>query len=199
MTIDPQFLTFAVSTALILITPGPTNTLLATAGLTLGMRKALRLLAVELAGYVLAISTWGIFLISLQEHYPYLGTLLRFIGSGYLLYVAVKMWRAAKALQTSPHASISAQALFTATLLNPKGLVFASAVFPAQAFDDIQVYCAAMAVFGCLLLPIGFAWIAFGATLRSGKLARVNPFNFQRAAALLLGLFSVSMAWAAIS
>jgi threonine/homoserine/homoserine lactone efflux protein len=117
------------------------------------------------------------------------------MSSCYLAYVAVKMWRAARALETSQQTPISAQALFTATLLNPKGLVFASAIFPPHAFDEIQVYLAAMAVFTCLLLPIGLAWIAFGAALRSGKLALVNPFNFQRAAALVIGLFSLSLAW----
>lgn len=198
MTIDPQFLVFAVSTALILITPGPTNTLLAAAGMAMGTRKALPLLAAELAGYVFAISAWGIFLIALQAHYPFLGSAIRIISSCYLTYVAVKMWRAAKALETSHQTPISAQALLTATILNPKGLVFASAIFPPHAFNDVQVYFTAMAVFGCLLLPIGWAWIAFGATLRSGKLARVNPFSFQRAAALVIGLFSMSLAWAVI-
>src|SRR4051794_27897420 len=101
MIIDRELLVFAVSTALILITPGPTNTLLATAGLALGTRKALPLLAVELAGYLFAISAWGILLISMQEHYPFLGTALCLVSSGYLAYVAVKMWRAALALETS--------------------------------------------------------------------------------------------------
>jgi threonine/homoserine/homoserine lactone efflux protein len=199
MTIDSQLLVFAVSAALILITPGPTNTLLAAAGLSLGTRKALPLLIFELAGYFFAISVWGIFFISVQEQYSFLGSTIRIISSCYLAYVALKMWRAARTLETSQQAPISAAGLFTATVLNPKGLVFASAIFPAHAFDDIQGYLAAMTLFSCLLLPIGFAWIAFGATLRRRKLALVNQYTFQRAAALVIGLFSVSLAWKFIS
>lgn len=198
MTIDSHLMVFALSTALILITPGPTNTLLAAAGLGLGTRKALPLLVFELAGYVLAISAWGIFLVSVQTHYPSLGTAIRIISSSYLAYVAVKMWRAAKALETSQRVPIGAKALFAATVLNPKALVFASAIFPPRAFDDIGVFLTSMALFAFLLLPIGFAWIRFGAALRSGKLAFVSPPGFQRAAALAIALFSVSIAWEAL-
>ena len=43
----------------ILFTPGPTNTLLATAGLQSGWARAGKLIPFELAGYVVAISVWG--------------------------------------------------------------------------------------------------------------------------------------------
>lgn len=184
---------FIVSTAVILLTPGPTNTLLAAAGLERGTRGALPLLAFELAGYLIAITAWGIFLASAQHHYPWLGILVRVAASCYLAYIAIRIWRSTLALSTAEHGPIGPRALFTATLLNPKALLFASAIFPPHAFDSIQVYVAATALFVFLLVPIGFIWIKFGAALGSGRL--MNPIKLQRAAAFAIGMFSASIAW----
>ncbi|SAK46672.1 putative transmembrane protein [Caballeronia hypogeia] len=43
----------------ILVTPGPTNTLLAAAGLRRGVKRAMPLVGAELGGYFIAISAWG--------------------------------------------------------------------------------------------------------------------------------------------
>lgn len=203
MAFDFNFPVFVISTAVILLTPGPTNTLLAVAGLTQGTRGASPLVAFELAGYLVAITAWGVFLTSVQQHYPWLGTAVRVASSCYLAYIAVKIWRATRALsvqereQTPRQRPIGPKALFMATLLNPKGLVFASAIFPPHAFDSLQVYLAATALFVSLLVPIGLIWIRFGAALGSGRLVWISPVKLQRVAALAISVFSVSIAWTA--
>jgi threonine/homoserine/homoserine lactone efflux protein len=50
------FALLAVGIIVVLITPGPTNTLLAAAGLRHGVRPSLPLIAGELAGYLVSIS-----------------------------------------------------------------------------------------------------------------------------------------------
>ena len=87
--------------------------------------------------------------------------------------------------------------LFVATLLNPKALLFAGTIFPAAAFANGAAYLLAMSVFVCLLVPAALAWIAFGAALGNGKLTWVNPSKVQRGASIVLGVFSLSLAWAA--
>ncbi|EMR4172488.1 LysE family translocator, partial [Pseudomonas aeruginosa] len=57
---------FVLGTAAILLTPGPTNTLLAAAGLAQGFRRAAPLVGFELAGYLVGITAWGLFLASAQ-------------------------------------------------------------------------------------------------------------------------------------
>lgn len=191
---DFNFTVFVFSIVVVLLTPGPTNTLLATAGLQQGLRKALPLIAFELSGYLIAISAWGMALTPMQHDSPWLATSVRAASSIYLAYIAIKVWRSSRVLSTSGERSIRPKDLFVATLLNPKGLLFSSVIFPPHAFDNIQVYSAAMALFSSLLVPIAVIWIRFGAVLGSGRL---NPVNLQRTAALALGVFSASIAWAA--
>ena len=45
--------------AAILLTPGPTNTLLASSGIQVGFRKTFRLIPAEAFGYLIAITFWG--------------------------------------------------------------------------------------------------------------------------------------------
>jgi threonine/homoserine/homoserine lactone efflux protein len=107
------------------------------------------------------------------------------------------MWRAAVALPDSTPRTGGMRTLFVATLLNPKGLLFAGTIFPAIAFTQMQAYVFAMLVFACLAVPIALVWIAFGAALGSGKLW-LDPVKMQRGASIVLGVFSLSLAWAAL-
>ncbi|MEM5434134.1 LysE family translocator [Paraburkholderia diazotrophica] len=188
----------ALGIVVVLITPGPTNTLLAAAGLRQGARRSLPLIGAELAGYFVSISAWGCFLLRASHTQPWLPSVLRIASGLYIAYLAIDMWRAAVALPDSMAPANGPRALFVATLLNPKALLFAGAIFPAIAFESLAGYAFAMALFACLLLPIALAWIAFGAALGSGRLKWLDPVKMQRAASVMLGMFSLSLAWAAL-
>jgi len=197
MPFDLHFFVFLFSVALILLTPGPTNTLLALAGLGLGMRRALPLLAFELSGYVIAISMWGLLLAPIQTQFPWIATLVRVASSVYLAYTAMRVWRDAKLLQTPQQRTITPKILFLATLLNPKGLLFALVIFPAHTFETVPSYAFTMLVFSCLLVPIGAIWIGLGNALNSQRLSFINPRKIQQVSSVALGMFSALIAWAA--
>jgi len=188
----------AVGIVVVLITPGPTNTLLASAGLRQGVRRSLPLIAAELAGYLVAISVWGRFLAQAAHALPWLPALLRVAAGTYIAWLAVDMWRAAVALPDSTQKASGTLRLFIATLLNPKALLFAGTIFPAAAFVLWPAYLLSMLIFACLLAPIALAWIAFGAALGSGKLGWLDPAKIQRGASVVLGLFSLTLAWSAL-
>lgn len=46
----------------ILLTPGPTNTLLASAGIQAGVKHSLKLIPAEVIGYLIAITSWVFYL-----------------------------------------------------------------------------------------------------------------------------------------
>jgi threonine/homoserine/homoserine lactone efflux protein len=188
----------AVGIVAVLITPGPTNTLLASAGLRQGVRRSLPLIAAELAGYLVAISVWGRFLAQAAHALPWLPALLRVAAGTYIAWLAVDMWRAAVALPDSTEKASGTLRLFIATLLNPKALLFAGTIFPAAAFVLWPAYLLSMLIFACLLAPIALAWIAFGAALGSGKLGWLDPAKIQRGASVVLGVFSLTLAWSAL-
>ncbi len=197
MAFDYQLAMFVLSTTVLLLIPGPTNTLLAAAGLGEGSQKALPLITFELTGYLIAISVWGIFLATIQPYYPWANTSIRVVCGGYLFYVAVMMWCSAPKAPISQPGSISRTTVFMATLLNPKGLLFASTIFPAQAFSDISTYLTTTALFTCLVVPIGTTWVLFGSVI--GSRAMMDMIQVKRALAMVLCLFSIGITWTAIS
>jgi threonine/homoserine/homoserine lactone efflux protein len=187
-----------LGTAIVLFLPGPTNTLFATAGLTRGVRHSAHLIGAEFAGYLVAISVWGYVLSHAAASLAWLPVFLRLASSVYLAYLAVRMWQTANAFPSETQRTIGLRTLFTATLLNPKAILFAGTIFPAVAFQSTAAYLEAMTIFTILLIPSGFAWIAFGAALGSGRLVRINPVHVQRCASIVLAGFSLSLVWAVL-
>lgn len=195
---DFPILVFVLSTTILLLTPGPTNTLLATAGLGRGSREALPLIAFAFAGYIIAISGWGIFLASVGKYYPWLNMVLRAICSGYLFYLAIRIWRSAERPPISGSKTIGPATVFMTTILNPKGLLFASTIFPPQAFDSMHFYLLTTALFACMVVPIGIVWVVLGAVVGSERVIFMDPGKVQRALAIVIGVFSATIVWTAI-
>lgn len=199
MTDQTQFLLFLIGVATVLAVPGPTNTLLASAGVAQDLRRSLKLPVAEAAGYIVNITVWGSFLNQASHALPWLPPVVRILCGIYIAYLAVRMWRAAAALaRQEATATLGMRDLFVATLLNPKGILFGGTIFPGAAFVSLPTYLQSMGIFVLLVLPIGSVWIAFGAQLASGRIPWLRPLHVQRAASVMLGAFSLSLAWTAV-
>ncbi|RFU45019.1 LysE family translocator [Paraburkholderia sp. DHOC27] len=188
----------ALGTAIVLFLPGPTNTLFATAGLTRGIRRSVHLIGAEFTGYLVSISVWGYVLTHAAASFAWLPAVLRLASSLYLAYLAVRMWQTASAFPSATQQSVGLRTLFTATLLNPKAILFAGTIFPVVTFQSLAAYLETMTIFTALLIPSGLAWIGFGAALGSGRLMRINPMHVQRCASIILAGFSLSLVWAVV-
>lgn len=183
----------------ILLTPGPTNTLLASAGIQAGVKQSLKLIPAEVMGYLIAITSWGGVLESVSHFIPWLPALLKLISATFILYLAFKLWITSTNDIKLDTPLITPKALFVATLLNPKALLFASAIFPHAAWEVLHVYFVHIAIFLSLITPIAFLWIAFGTVLISNKVTWLNQRNLQRTAAFILTFFAMPIGYSAIS
>jgi threonine/homoserine/homoserine lactone efflux protein len=176
-------LTFMAASVALLLTPGPTNTLLATSGAAIGMRRSLPLLGAEVSGYLLAISVLHGIFGPVIGTYPAIELALRLGVTLYLVYLAVKLWRYGNA---ELHAAnpVTFRRVFFTTFLNPKGLIFAFTLLPQGGpFASLIPWMAALA----LVIPVmGGFWIALGASLRSGFKGLVSSTAGYRASALAL-------------
>jgi threonine/homoserine/homoserine lactone efflux protein len=152
---DPILFILAVLT--LLGTPGPTNTLLATSGATAGVRRSLVLLVGELGGYLIAIAAIRIVLGPVIHAWPVVGIALKVAVVAYLVVIAVRLWRHGNSL-TDEKARIDVPAVFVTTLLNPKALIFALSIIPAE-HPALWAYFTAFAVAVPL---VGLCWILLG-------------------------------------
>lgn len=188
-----SLLFFALITTAILLTPGPTNTLLATGGAMTGMHRAWPLMLAELLGYCISITAIGVVLRPLAVQVPAVAIGVRLIAAAYLVYLAWHLfhWRWA---MPSAGGAVTWRRVFLTTLLNPKALIFALALIPFGTADAGRY----MLLFACLVVPISALWIALGAVL--GNMARRarRDHLVSRIAAGILGIFAFALALSAI-
>lgn len=189
---------FLGSVITILFTPGPTNTLLASSGIRAGLKTSLKLIPAETLGYLIAISLWGILISFVEQRLPLLPKLLQLLSASYMLYLAVKLWKTANHDLDLQQSVIQPRELFVATLFNPKGLVFASVIFPKMVWQSAALYLLHIGVFLLLIVPIAFCWILLGTYLTKNKISWLNPCNLQRTASLILMSFSVPLSYSAL-
>ena len=182
----------------VLMTPGPTNTLLASSGIQVGVRRSLALIPTEALGYFISITLWGIIIGTVSKQFPIIPTILKLFSAGYILFLALKLWRTASQEVNFNQPTIQAKQLFIATLVNPKALLFASAVFPVFVWKSMAAYTAHMLVFLLLIVPIAFFWTYIGAVLANNKVSWLNQCNMQKAASLVLISFSVPLCYSAL-
>ena len=176
---------FLVSVLVLLIMPGPTNTLLATSGATVGLRRSTPLLFAETAGYILSIVLIEFVLgPTISGTHP-TASILRLAAGAYLLVLAIKLW-------TTPflvaRVVISLRQVFVTTLLNPKALVFALIIIPFNS-PHASLY---LAVFTAIVPAVGALWIATGSFLGH----HTHPDyakSFPKAAAIVLAVMSAAL------
>src|SRR5262249_2191893 len=129
----------------------------------------------ELAGYGISIGIWLFGVRPVVDDVPQLGLAVRFGLVCYLLILARHLWRT-RITPTERTAVISGGRVFFTTLLNPKALIFAFAIFPPlHGVPQTILY---GATFAATAVPISITWILFGASIghyMSDKLQKLLP------------------------
>jgi threonine/homoserine/homoserine lactone efflux protein len=167
---DP--LQFLLTVVMLLLVPGPTNTVMATAGAG-APRSPVPLLAAELLGYATIIVLATLLLVPLAAAWPPAAIIVKLVVVAYLILVAVKLWRERIALDSRQTIIIGPRLVFFTTALNPKGLIFAVTVFP---HDHPQLWAYAC-TFAFCVVTCGLIWFSLGRGLAalSGPRAAILP------------------------
>lgn len=180
------------------ITPGPNNAMLASSGLTFGLRRTVpHMLGVSL-GFAVMVLLVGLGLGAVFMRQPMVYRVLKYIGAAYLLYLA---WKIASSgpmkegsIQGRPLTFMQA-ALFQ--WVNPKAWVMAVGIIatytPQQGFFGNLLI--ATLVCAIINLPCVGLWAVFGSTLRHWlhRPEVVRGFNIAMALLLVASLFPVAL------
>lgn len=177
---------FILAAALLLLTPGPTNTLLAAGGALRGARRALPLITAELLGYAVGIATLEIFVAPLVESLAWVQLVLRIGCALYLAYTAWLIWMAPP---DDAERAITWRRVFFATVSNPKALVFVFVILPPRSIGVAELVQSYVIILFALMALAGGAWVALGAAVHAGARGR-GGLTIRRTSSVVVGLFS---------
>jgi threonine/homoserine/homoserine lactone efflux protein len=144
--------------------------MLASSGLTFGVRRTLPHIAGIIAGCFVLIAAAGLGLGALFAAAPQLQTILKVAGALYLLYLAFRLWRAGELKDSVDARPLSFWAAAAFQFVNPKALVMALTVvsaFTVAGEDYLVQLLLVCVVFSAVGLPCISSWAVFGATMRS--------------------------------
>ena len=172
----------ALALLALLLTPGPTNTLMLVAGSEGGWPRLLRLIPVELAAYLAVIVPLALLAERVAGPMAAARPLVAVAAGLWVLYLAIRLWRPAE--RTAGVTTVSARRVAVTTALNPKGVIMGVVLLPSAG--------ATAASLGLLVLCItvvALLWGGAGAILsRAGGVAPGIGMMRRAASVWLAGL-----------
>ena len=178
---------------LLLLAPGPTNTLLFRAGVLFGYRASWTLAFIECLAYLLQVSLWGVALLYLAAFSPWALKATQLAAACYLLYVSYKLWQRKSSTIDATRDRFSGLYFFWLTVMNPKGLLIASFIAPASAFATLPGYAGFMSTLALVVVPVGAAWTVLGSHFEGIQKAWLTPLRINRATSVAICCFATIM------
>jgi threonine/homoserine/homoserine lactone efflux protein len=182
-----SLLPFVLAVLALLTTPGPTNTLMAASGAQRGVGHSLPLLAGELGGYFIAITVWIELVGAAAAGQPLVPVIAKFVAAAFLVWSAWKLWRDAGHADLAQR-GITLGRVFTTTIVNPKGLVFAFAIFPQVGFVARLPY---LGIFAGLVIATAIGWMTLGTLASRSSAGLLTSSRVERITAVALAVFAM--------
>jgi homoserine/homoserine lactone efflux protein len=188
------YLTFAAAAAALMLIPGPNVALIAAASVSNGLRSGLATVAGTSSAMVVQLFLVGAglnaFLLNLSGWFE----LLRWAGVIYLVYLGVRLWRAAPAevgeadTHRDSFRAAYLRGLFV-SLTNPKTLFFYGAFFPQFVVPEceplVQIFVLSL-TFLAIAVVIDSGWAFAAAKLRMARSTTTTTSN-RLAGSLFIG------------
>lgn len=174
------------------VTPGPVNIISASSGARTGLLKTLPYVLGATVSYTLVVALVGAGLSQVLKLYPVLMDIMKYVGSGYLLYLAYVIGCASPAdLKGNDKSSesVSFVAGFTTQFLNPKAWLFSMSgisVFVSPNQPEIIYYLLFCLVsFMMCFTGVGI-WASIGQMIKGLLSTPDRQIGFNRIMGLLL-------------
>ncbi len=175
----------SLAVLLLLLTPGPTNSLVLVAGAERGWTGAMRLVPAELAGYFLTVLPLTLVGAVVLSDHAGLQKAVTLAAAVWVAVLAVRLWQPLAAVKGGQ--SVAARMLLVTTALNPKALIFGLVLLPSP--DRLVLN---LALFAGLVVLVAALWAAAGAFLRRGAVGQPRAlFVLRRLASVWLAAISV--------
>jgi threonine/homoserine/homoserine lactone efflux protein len=176
---------FITAAILLLVMPGPTDTLVVSYVLTRGRRSALASVPGVCLGYIVSLTLTLLGLGALLMTSAELSNALKIAGAVYLIYLGIKTWRAPvpETLEDDGWLARDRWRMFTqafvVTALNPAGIMFYVAFFP-QFIDVERPLLPQMVALGTCFVILGTLNSALYATLAAQVRRFIHSYRARR-------------------
>lgn len=178
---------------LLLVVPGPTNTLLMRAGVLFGFAASWRMAFIECLAYLLQVTLWGVALFYLSAWSPWAVKATQLAAVCYLLKLSYTLWLRKNSAVDAGRDRFSGLYFFWLTVMNPKGLLIVSFIAPINAFASLQGYAGFMATLASVVIPVGAAWIVLGSRFEGIQKAWLTPLKINRVTSVAICCFATIM------
>ncbi|MGP5644668.1 LysE family translocator [Psychrobacter celer] len=161
-----QLFTFIIAVFIFIMTPGPGVFATIAKAMTQGSWAALPLIIGLAAGdtIYMVFSAYG--LSALASNFNTLFTIVKFVGAGYLFYLAYKMWTTVPseiitgniALKSKNEGLKSVTSGFLVSISNPKVILFYISLlpsfFPVTSLTGVDITILCLVIFGCAIIAM---------------------------------------------
>jgi threonine/homoserine/homoserine lactone efflux protein len=179
-----SLLEFSLAVLALLLTPGPTNSLMLLAGAERGLLRASRLIPAELAGYLATVIPLALVGQSVLDAWPGLRTAVALAAAVWVALLALRLWRLP---DVTTGTTVTTRDLFVTTAMNPKALIFGLVLLPSP-----NQFGGNLGIFAGLVVAVALLWASLGALLRGGVFGQPRAlFLLRRLASVVLGAMSV--------
>ena len=178
---------------LLLVVPGPTNTLLMRAGVLFGFAASWRMAFIECLAYLLQVTLWGVALFYLSAWSPWAVKATQLAAVCYLLKLSYTLWLRKNSAVDTGRDRFSGLYFFWLTVMNPKGLLIVSFIAPINAFASLQGYAGFMTTLALVVIPVGAAWIVLGSRFEGVQKAWLTPLKINRVTSVAICCFATIM------
>lgn len=150
-------------------TPGPNNISSAAMGVLHGYKRTLNYLLGISIGFLIMISICAVVAATLLRLFPGLDSVLRYVGAGYILYLAYGILKASYTFENEAVKPLGFVNGFLLQLLNPKLIVYGLTLF-STFFAEIATLPIQLMVVALLLALTSFVsisvWALFGTLIK---------------------------------